>query len=48
MDGSTQNDEVFALVAFLAPDLDLKPEAEADTVAAARRQVSKSQPQPSP
>lgn len=40
MDGSTENDDVFALVAFLAPDLDMKPEAQADTVAAARRQVT--------
>ena len=38
MDGSTENDGVFALVAFLAPDLDMK--AEAETIAAARRQVT--------
>lgn len=40
MDGSTENDGVFALVAFLAPDLDMKAEAEAETIAAARRQVT--------
>jgi hypothetical protein len=39
MDASTENDAVFALVAFLAPDVGLRPDMEEDTITAARRQV---------